>query len=78
MQDRNAIAGLLDRIPLAMKKIDVLVNNAGMVYGTEKVGDIKQSDIDTMFSESPLYFTLDGVRAGEEISERESQNLYIY
>lgn len=50
MQDREAIAGLLSRLPENRRKIDVLINNAGMVFGTEKVGDIKESDIDTMFS----------------------------
>ncbi len=50
MQDRDQIAGLLNRLPENMKKVDVLVNNAGMVFGTEKVGEIKQADIDTMFS----------------------------
>ena len=48
MQDRTAVAGVMDRLNGA--KIDVLVNNAGLVHGTEKVGEIKQSDIETMFS----------------------------
>ncbi|KAK9380881.1 uncharacterized protein V2V93DRAFT_369809 [Kockiozyma suomiensis] len=34
---------------LPVKDIDVLVNNAGMVHGTEQVGEILQSDIDIMF-----------------------------
>lgn len=50
MQDRTAVAGALAQLPEAFRKIDVLVNNAGMVHGTEKVGEIKQTDIETMFS----------------------------
>lgn len=52
MQDRKAVAGLLERLPEGFPSIDVLVNNAGLVHGTEKIGDIKEEDIDTMFSAS--------------------------
>lgn len=52
MQDRAAVAGVMARLEGA--KIDVLVNNAGLVHGTEKVGEIKQSDIETMFSKLRL------------------------
>ncbi|KDE09354.1 short-chain dehydrogenase [Microbotryum lychnidis-dioicae p1A1 Lamole] len=48
MQDRKAVKGLLDRIPKKLRLVDVLVNNAGLVHGTEKIGDILDDDIDTM------------------------------
>ncbi|GAA5946363.1 hypothetical protein JCM3775_004769 [Rhodotorula graminis] len=54
MQDRTAIKGLLDRIPDDLKKVDVLVNNAGLVYGKEVVGEINEDEVDTMFNTNVL------------------------
>ncbi|GAA5925424.1 uncharacterized protein JCM15063_005023 [Sporobolomyces koalae] len=50
VSDRNAVKGLLDRIPQELRNIDILVNNAGLVYGTDKVGEIDDTEIDTMFN----------------------------
>ncbi|GAA5822747.1 hypothetical protein JCM10212_000319, partial [Sporobolomyces blumeae] len=50
--DKDAIKGFLERVPEELRKIDILVNNAGLVYGTDKVGDIDETEIDTMFSPS--------------------------
>lgn len=54
MQDRTAIKGLLDRIPDELKNVDVLVNNAGLVYGKEQVGEIDEDEIDIMFQTNVL------------------------
>ncbi|POY74530.1 hypothetical protein BMF94_2290 [Rhodotorula taiwanensis] len=54
MQDRNAIKGLLDRIPDDLKNVDVLVNNAGLVYGKEHVGEIDEDEIQVMFQTNVL------------------------
>ncbi|CEQ39509.1 SPOSA6832_01035 [Sporobolomyces salmonicolor] len=57
MQDSAAIKGLLERVPEELRRIDVLVNNgwrvqAGLVFGTDKVGEIDEKEIETMFSMS--------------------------
>lgn len=39
----------LDDLPAEFAEIDVLVNNAGLAKGVDKVGDIKVSDIETMY-----------------------------
>ncbi|KAK9449229.1 uncharacterized protein V1518DRAFT_417450 [Limtongia smithiae] len=43
------IDSFMEKIPAAAGTVDVLINNAGMVHGVEKVGEITQSDIDIMF-----------------------------
>lgn len=43
-QVKNFVAGL----PEEFKQIDVLVNNAGLVKGVDKVGDIKEEDMNVM------------------------------
>ncbi|GAA5889312.1 hypothetical protein JCM16303_000174 [Sporobolomyces ruberrimus] len=50
VSDRTAVKGLLERIPKELREIDILVNNAGLVYGTDKVGEIDDQEIDTMFN----------------------------
>ncbi|KAF8323211.1 NAD(P)-binding protein [Clavulina sp. PMI_390] len=50
VSDRTAVSKLFDSVPSDLRAIDVLVNNAGFVYGVEKVGDISESDIDAMFA----------------------------
>ncbi|KAM0753004.1 NAD(P)-binding protein [Meredithblackwellia eburnea MCA 4105] len=54
IQNRTAVSSIFDLIPDNLKKVDVLVNNAGMVLGREQVGDIKESDVDTMFETNVL------------------------
>lgn len=49
VSDYKTIRAFVDSIPKEFSEIDVLINNAGMVYGTEKVGDILDSDLLTMF-----------------------------
>lgn len=45
-QVRNFVSNL----PTAFQTIDVLVNNAGLVKGVDKAGDIKEEDIATMLN----------------------------
>lgn len=54
MQDIAAVSSVLDKLPADFKDIDCLVNNAGGVRGVEKVGDIAQQDIETMFNTNVL------------------------
>ncbi|KAI0082679.1 NAD(P)-binding protein [Panus rudis PR-1116 ss-1] len=48
--DKKQISTLLERIPEDLRKVDVLVNNAGFVLGVEKIGDISEQDMEAMFS----------------------------
>ncbi|TRM59356.1 hypothetical protein BD626DRAFT_409035 [Schizophyllum amplum] len=50
VSDRSQIAQFWDKVPADLRKVDVLVNNAGFVLGVEKVGEISESDIESMFS----------------------------
>ncbi|TNY22175.1 NAD-P-binding protein [Rhodotorula diobovata] len=54
MQDRKAIKGLLDRVPDELRNVDVLVNNAGLVFGKEVVGEINEDEVDIMFNTNVL------------------------
>lgn len=44
----------VDSLPSEWQDIDVLINNAGMVHGTEKVGEINSSDVEIMFNTNVL------------------------
>lgn len=45
----DQVAALLEKIPQDLREgVDLLVNNAGLVKGVEKVGDISTEDIDIM------------------------------
>ncbi|KAJ3480945.1 hypothetical protein NLI96_g8007 [Meripilus lineatus] len=54
VSDKQQVASLLDKIPENLRKVDVLVNNAGFVLGVERVGTIADSDIEAMFSTNVL------------------------
>ena len=43
-----------DTLPTEWRDIDVLVNNAGLVKGIDRVGSIQAEDIDTMVSTNVL------------------------
>lgn len=43
------IAKRVDSLPKEWSDIDVLVNNAGLVFGREKVGELALPDVETMF-----------------------------
>ena len=44
----DQVRGFVGNLPAEFKEIDVLVNNAGLVKGVDKVGDIKADDINVM------------------------------
>lgn len=46
----DEVAQLVQNLPKEFQQIDVLVNNAGLVRGVDKVGDIKSEDLDVMFA----------------------------
>ncbi|KAI5899653.1 NAD(P)-binding protein [Schizophyllum commune H4-8] len=50
VSDRSQIAQFWDKVPSELRDVDILVNNAGFVLGVEKVGEIAESDIESMFS----------------------------
>ncbi|GAA5850369.1 hypothetical protein JCM8547_001849 [Rhodosporidiobolus lusitaniae] len=54
MTDRKAVQGILERIPSELREVDILLNNAGLVYGTDKVGDIDDQELETMFNTNVL------------------------
>ncbi|PSK38091.1 NADP-dependent 3-hydroxy acid dehydrogenase [Elsinoe australis] len=43
------VKGLVGSLPEGFREVDVLVNNAGLVKGVDKAGDIKEDDIKVMF-----------------------------
>jgi len=48
--DKTQVSNVLSYIPEELKSIDVLVNNAGYVLGTERVGQISSEDMEGMFN----------------------------
>jgi len=54
VSDKPAVAALWDKVPQDLRNVDVLVNNAGYVLGVEQVGDIKDEDMEGMFSTNVL------------------------
>lgn len=45
---REQVKTFVEKLPKEFQNIDVLVNNAGLVKGVDKAGDIKEEDIDSM------------------------------
>ncbi|KAG8692135.1 hypothetical protein FRC09_011427 [Ceratobasidium sp. 395] len=54
VSDKNAVANLWKDVPPELRDVDILVNNAGFVLGVERVGEIKDADIEAMFSTNVL------------------------
>lgn len=50
----NTIPDIVASLPEPFANVDVLINNAGMVHGVEKVGEINQADIEQMFNTNVL------------------------
>lgn len=48
VRSRNAVNGAIAALPDQLKNIDVLVNNAGLVIGLDKLSDVTEDAIDTM------------------------------
>lgn len=49
VSDLKDIDAFFEALPAEFSQVDVLVNNAGKAQGVDKIGDIKQVDISTMF-----------------------------
>jgi len=54
VSDKLQVATLWDKVPQDLHNVDVLVNNAGYVLGVEKVGEIADADIESMFATNVL------------------------
>lgn len=54
VSDYRSIPKFVEDLPKEYAAIDILINNAGMVFGTEQIGDIAQSDIEVMFNTNVL------------------------
>ncbi|QRV97922.1 short chain dehydrogenase [Ceratobasidium sp. AG-Ba] len=50
VSDKNAVANLWKDVPQDLRDVDILVNNAGFVLGVERVGEISDTDIESMFA----------------------------
>ncbi|KOS20689.1 putative oxidoreductase [Escovopsis weberi] len=48
--DASAVRGFVDSLPEAWRDIHVLVNNAGLALRMDRVPDIQEDDINTMFA----------------------------
>jgi 3-hydroxy acid dehydrogenase/malonic semialdehyde reductase len=48
VRSREAVNGAIAALPSELKSIDVLVNNAGLVIGLDKLADVTEDAIDTM------------------------------
>ncbi|KZO91716.1 NAD-P-binding protein [Calocera viscosa TUFC12733] len=49
VSDREGVNALRGKIPSELGQVDILVNNAGFVLGVDKIGDIKDDDMEAMF-----------------------------
>jgi len=52
--DRAQVSALWSKVPQDLRNVDILVNNAGGAHGIDRVGDIQDRDIDTMFATNVL------------------------
>ena len=50
VQDRKAVASAFDHLPLQWKKIDVLINNAGLALGRDSFEEADMDDWETMLN----------------------------
>ncbi|KAK5112580.1 hypothetical protein LTR62_003893 [Meristemomyces frigidus] len=46
----DQVRTFISSLPKEYQAIDILINNAGLVKGVDKTGDIKEEDMDTMFA----------------------------
>ncbi|KAI9509364.1 NAD(P)-binding protein [Russula earlei] len=52
--DGSQVAALWSKVPPGLRAVDILVNNAGGAHGIDRVGDIQEKDVDTMFATNVL------------------------
>jgi len=50
VSNREAVKSLWSKVPSDLRNVDILVNNAGFVVGIDRIGSIKESEIDAMFA----------------------------
>ena len=50
VQDRKAVASAFDHLPLQWKKIDILINNAGLALGRDSFEEADMDDWETMLN----------------------------
>jgi len=50
VSDKAQVDNILSKIPGEFKQVDVLVNNAGYVLGTDRIGQISSDDMESMFN----------------------------
>lgn len=50
----SSIPEFVSSLPAEFANVDILINNAGMVFGMDKVGEIAQGDIEIMFNTNVL------------------------
>lgn len=50
VSNAEQVRSFVGKLPKEFQEIDVLVNNAGMVRGMDKVGDVKEEDINIMMN----------------------------
>lgn len=48
VRDKEAVFKAIDNLPDEFRKIEILVNNAGLALGQDKFGDAKMDDLETM------------------------------
>jgi len=48
VRKREAVFGAIASLPSGLNEIDVLVNNAGLVIGVDKLADVSEEAIETM------------------------------
>lgn len=50
VSNASEVRSFVQNLPKEFQEIDVLVNNAGLVKGVDKVGDIKEEDVEVMMA----------------------------
>ncbi|CAG8611193.1 14131_t:CDS:2 [Acaulospora morrowiae] len=48
VRDKSSVDSLVPSLPTELKEIDILINNAGLAIGMDKIEDISSDAIDTM------------------------------
>lgn len=54
VSDYKAVPDFVPALPAAWREIDVLINNAGMVFGLDRVGEVDARDMEIMFHTNVL------------------------
>ena len=69
----DEIRSFVSNLPKEFQEIDVLVNNAGMVKGVDKAGDIKEDDINTMM-ETNVYGLINMTQAVLQVMKKRGES----